>query len=109
MVTLVVNGITYTGAVTAGLTYSISVAGRDLAADPTIDASVAVTDVAGNTATGTTVHMHAVDLLPPGAPTVEIREDANNDGRLERRRNQRRRRRPRHSARQRRGRRYADC
>ncbi len=81
-VTLVVNGNTYTGTLTVGLTYSIDVAGSDLAADTTIDASVVVTDAAGNTATGTTVHTHAVDTVATGAPTVVITEDTNNDGRL---------------------------
>ena len=82
MVTLLINGNVYTGILTAGLTYSIDVAGSDLAADTTIDASVAVTDAAGNAATAATIHTHVVDTVATGAPTVIITEDANNDGRL---------------------------
>ena len=52
-VTLVVNGVTYTGAVAAGNTFSINVAGADLAADSdyTIQASISSTDAAGNVGT----------------------------------------------------------
>ena len=52
IVTLTINGNTYTGPVSGG-TFSIDVAGSDLAADPdtTIEASVTTTDAAGNTAT----------------------------------------------------------
>ncbi|MDD5052924.1 MAG: VCBS domain-containing protein, partial [Sulfuricurvum sp.] len=67
-VTLVVNGHTYTGTVGAGLTYSINVAGSDLLADTTIDASVAATDAAGNPATGSTTHAHTTDI----AATIDI-------------------------------------
>ena len=81
-VALVVNGNTYTGTLNAGLTYSIAVPGSDLAADATIDAQVFVSDPAGNTATGATIHTHAVDTAATGAPTVVIIEDVNNDGRL---------------------------
>ena len=54
-VTLLINGATYTGSVLAGFTFSINVAGSDLAADPdrTIDASVTTTDAAGNSASAT--------------------------------------------------------
>ena len=54
-VTLTVNGVTYTGTVVAGNTFSINVAGADLAADAdvTIDASITKTDAAGNVGTGT--------------------------------------------------------
>ena len=81
-VTLLINGKIYTGNVAANLTYSIDVSGSDLAADSTIDAKVAVSDVAGNTATGSTTHTHVVDTEVPGLPTVVITEDTNNDGRL---------------------------
>ena len=48
-VTLMVNGVTYTGTVAAGNTFSINVAGADLAADAdfTIDASVSVDGCGG--------------------------------------------------------------
>ena len=52
-VTLTVNGnSSYTGQVQAGLTFSIDVAGSDLAADTNVHASVNTTDAAGNTAHG---------------------------------------------------------
>ena len=52
-VTLTVNGnSSYTGLVQAGLTFSIDVAGSDLAADTNVHASVTATDAAGNTAHG---------------------------------------------------------
>ena len=52
-VTLTVNGnSSYTGLVQAGLTFSIDVAGSDLAADTNVHASVTTTDAAGNTAHG---------------------------------------------------------
>ncbi|MBS1175320.1 MAG: type 1 secretion target domain-containng protein [Burkholderiaceae bacterium] len=70
-VTLVVNGNTYTGTVATGLTYAISVAGTDLAADTTIDASVAITDTAGNTGTATTTHTHMLDTTVP-VPVITL-------------------------------------
>ena len=52
-VTLTVNGnSSYTGLVQAGLTFSIDVAGSDLAADTNVHASVNTTDAAGNAAHG---------------------------------------------------------
>ncbi len=75
-VTLTVNGNTYTGTVAAGLTFSINVAGADLAADPdtTIDASISTTDAAGNTGTGTDTESYSVDTTAP-VPTITL--DAN--------------------------------
>ncbi|HEX5329235.1 beta strand repeat-containing protein, partial [Sulfuricurvum sp.] len=52
------------GLVGTGLTYSINVAGSDLLADTTIDASVAATDASGNSVTGSTTHTHSVDSAP---------------------------------------------
>ena len=52
-VTLTVNGnSSYTGLVQAGFTFSIDVAGSDLAAATNVHASVTTTDGAGNTAHG---------------------------------------------------------
>ncbi|WP_024301442.1 Ig-like domain-containing protein [Pseudogulbenkiania sp. MAI-1] len=60
-VTLTVNGQAYATTVDADGRYSVAIAGRDLAADSTIDAQVVATDVAGNRVTATTVHSHGVD------------------------------------------------
>ncbi|MEK9283021.1 Ig-like domain-containing protein [Bradyrhizobium sp. ISRA442] len=73
-VTLTVNGNAYTGVV-SGTTFSIGVAGSDLAtdADHTVDASVATTDAAGNSTTATTTKVYAVDTV---APTASVALDA---------------------------------
>ncbi|MGV3654725.1 MAG: retention module-containing protein, partial [Noviherbaspirillum sp.] len=72
-VTLIVNGVTYTGLVSADNTFHIDVSGADLAADSdrTIDASVTVTDVAGNSTTATTTESYTVDIRVPTVTTVE--------------------------------------
>ncbi|MEO8144194.1 MAG: Ig-like domain-containing protein, partial [Betaproteobacteria bacterium] len=76
-VTLVVNGTSYTGTVSATRTFNISVAGTDLLADAdlTIQASVSSANVAGNTgvATGTWNYVTGtpttpVTVLVPPAP-----------------------------------------
>jgi hypothetical protein len=59
-VSLEVNGNTYTGAVTAGKVFNISVPGSDLATDTTINASVVGNDVAGNPFSATTISSHTV-------------------------------------------------
>jgi hypothetical protein len=67
-VTLTVNGnSSYTGQVQAGLTFSIDVAGSDLAADTNVHASVNTADAAGNTATATEDQAYAVDTVAPVA------------------------------------------
>ena len=67
-VTLTVNGnSSYTGMVQAGLTFSIDVAGSELAADTNVHASVNTTDAAGNTATATDDQAYAVDTADPSA------------------------------------------
>ena len=67
-VTLMVNGnASYTGQVQAGLTFSIDVAGSDLAADTNVHASVTATDAAGNTGTATGDHAYTVDTVAPAA------------------------------------------
>ena len=82
-VTLTVNGNSgYTGAVTAGLTFSINVSGADLIADAnlTIDASVSHTDTAGNTGTGVDTESYTVDITPPAAPTAPNLDAADDTG-----------------------------
>lgn len=63
IVTLVINGHSYTGAVASGA-FSIDVAGFDLLfdSDKTTDASIAITDAADNTAIVNASHAYAVDL-----------------------------------------------
>ena len=69
-VTLTVNGNVYTGTVAVGGTFSINVAGSDLAADgdSTIDAAISSTDLAGNTGTATDTESYTVDTVAPAAP-----------------------------------------
>ena len=71
-VTLMVNGnSSYTGQVQAGLTFSIDVAGSDLAAGTNVHASVNTTDAAGNAATATDDQAYTVDTANPSA-SVDI-------------------------------------
>ena len=71
IVTLTVNGTAYTGAV-SGTTFSINVAGSDLAADAdhTVDASVSTTDAAGNSTTATATKLYVVDTS--GAASIAV-------------------------------------
>ncbi|WP_238254283.1 Ig-like domain-containing protein, partial [Methylobacterium bullatum] len=64
-VTPSVNGTEYAGTVAANGTFSINVAGSDLAADAdrTIDVSVTTTDAAGNTSTATDSQSYTVDQV----------------------------------------------
>jgi hypothetical protein len=63
--------VAYTGTVAVGNTFSINVAGSDLAADAdfTIDASVTSADAAGNVGTASGSESYAVDVTV-AAPTV---------------------------------------
>ena len=72
IVTLTVNGTAYTGAV-SGATFSIDVAGSDLAADAdhTVDASVTTTDAAGNSTTATASHLYSVDTTISASIAVD--------------------------------------
>jgi len=83
-VTLTVNGIAHTGAVSGGI-FSIDVASSNLVADPdkTVDASVSTTDTAGNSTTATTTKAYGVDVIAPTAVTttlVSITDDTGNPG-----------------------------
>ena len=72
IVTLTVNGTAYTGAV-SGTTFSINVAGSDLAADAdhTVDASVSTTDAAGNSTTATATQLYSVDTTISASIAVD--------------------------------------
>ncbi|BFM40186.1 Ig-like domain-containing protein [Synechocystis sp. LKSZ1] len=81
-VILTINGQTFTGPVGNDGSFSINVPGSTLAADPdrTIEASITSTDGVGNSTTATDTETYSVDTTAPGAPTVTITEDTNNDG-----------------------------
>ncbi|MDP1690556.1 MAG: Ig-like domain-containing protein, partial [Burkholderiaceae bacterium] len=78
-VTLIVNGNAYTGAVQAGNTFAIAVAGADVLADADrrIDAAVATRDAAGNATTANATRAYAVNTAPLAvADTLSIGEDS---------------------------------
>ncbi|ENW95242.1 hypothetical protein F904_00534, partial [Acinetobacter dispersus] len=84
VVTLVINGVTYTAIVnTVAGTWSASVAGSDLLADAdkTIDATATFTDTAGNSSNITDTQVYSVDITPPdnGTTTITIDIIAGND------------------------------
>jgi hypothetical protein len=70
-VTLTVNGVASTGQVLPGNTFSIYVAGSDLAADTTITAGITSIDGAGNPGTASDIKSYTVDITPP-APTITL-------------------------------------
>ncbi|MFW1919019.1 Ig-like domain-containing protein, partial [Acinetobacter baumannii] len=73
VVTVVINGQTYTATVdsTAG-TWTVSVSGSDLTADAdkTIDAKVTFTDAAGNSSSVNDTQTYTVDTVAPNAPVL---------------------------------------
>ena len=74
-VTLTVDGANYTGTVKGAGVFWINVPGAKLAADATIDASVATTDAAGNVGGGSeSAHGDTVDVTAP-APTITSERD----------------------------------
>ncbi|NNF98693.1 MAG: Ig-like domain-containing protein, partial [Desulfobacteraceae bacterium] len=84
IVTLTINGGTYTGPVSGG-TFSINVPGSELAADPdtTINASVTTTDDVGNSATASDSEGYSVDDAPvANADTITVDEDSSVSGDL---------------------------
>ena len=72
IVTLTVNGASYTGTVSGG-TFSINVPGAQLLADAdfTIQASISSTDAAGNAGTSGDSETYTVDVT--AAPTIAPR------------------------------------
>src|SRR5690606_1269932 len=64
-VTLMVNGVEYTGAVSENGTWTLEVAGSDPPAPPDAHPIVTTTDAAGNTTTATASHGYAVDTDAP--------------------------------------------
>jgi uncharacterized repeat protein (TIGR01451 family)/LPXTG-motif cell wall-anchored protein len=79
-VTLVVNGVTYTGTVDANGDFVIPVATSDLIQDPdtTIDGSVTTKDPAGNAGTATATETYPADSDGDGIPDkVEVGDPTN--------------------------------
>src|SRR5690606_35548409 len=72
-VTLTVNGVDYTGTVAADGTWTIAVAGSDLAAADSLAVSITTTDAAGNSTTTSTTHTYGVDV---DAPELSIAVDS---------------------------------
>src|SRR5690606_5200281 len=64
-VTLTVNGVEYAGTVAADGTWTIAVAGSDLASTSELTASVMSTDAAGNSSTVTATHGYGVATEAP--------------------------------------------
>ncbi|WP_033425609.1 retention module-containing protein, partial [Arsukibacterium perlucidum] len=62
VVTMIINGTTYTTTVQADGSWSVEVAGSDLAADTEFDVVVTSSDAAGNTVESTGTSTHTVDL-----------------------------------------------
>ncbi|MGB9081168.1 MAG: Ig-like domain-containing protein, partial [Desulfuromonadaceae bacterium] len=86
LVTLTVNGSSYTGGAAADGSFSINVLGSDLVADPghIINASVTTTNAAGNpgTASDPDGQSYSVDTIAPTAPTIELASDTGTVGDL---------------------------
>ncbi|HCW4204637.1 TPA: hypothetical protein OXL87_003872, partial [Acinetobacter baumannii] len=73
MVTVVINGQTYTATVdSAAGTWTVSVPGSGLVADTdkTIDAKVTFTDAAGNSSSVNDTQTYTVDTTAPDAPVI---------------------------------------
>ncbi|WP_309953951.1 Ig-like domain-containing protein, partial [Acinetobacter calcoaceticus] len=73
VVTVVVNGQTYTATVdSAAGTWTVSVLGSGLVADTdkTIDATVTFTDAAGNSSTVNDTQIYTLDIDAPAAPVI---------------------------------------
>ena len=66
-----INGTSYSGTVGAGNSFSVAVAGSDLAADTSFDASVSGSDAAGNPFIATTTSTHTVDTAASASITVD--------------------------------------
>ncbi|MGE5652029.1 MAG: retention module-containing protein, partial [Bacillota bacterium] len=71
IVTLSVNGHSYSGTVHADNAYAINVSGADLAAAGNVSASVTATDAAGNTATASASHAYGVDLAAAASIAID--------------------------------------
>ncbi|WP_394180242.1 Ig-like domain-containing protein, partial [Marinomonas posidonica] len=71
-VTLVINDTEYTTTVGADGTWTVDVAGSDLAADTVFDAVVASSDTAGNTVDSKATSTHKVDMTSNASIDVDV-------------------------------------
>ncbi|MCH7396330.1 Ig-like domain-containing protein, partial [Acinetobacter dispersus] len=74
VVTLLINGVTYTATVDPATgNWTADVAGSDLLADgdKTIDATATFTDTAGNSSNITDTQVYTVDVTAPNAPDID--------------------------------------
>ncbi|MCK7460337.1 Ig-like domain-containing protein, partial [Idiomarina aminovorans] len=69
----------YNTVVNADGTWSVDVAGSDLAADTEFDVVVNSSDEAGNTVNSTAASTHTVDQMAPGAPGISLDNDTGLD------------------------------
>uniref|UniRef100_UPI001CA4A467 retention module-containing protein n=1 Tax=Marinomonas lutimaris TaxID=2846746 RepID=UPI001CA4A467 len=76
-VVLVINGVTYTTVVSAIGTWSVGVAGADLAADTAFDAVVTSSNSSGNTVQSTGSSTHTVDVSADATITIDPITDDN--------------------------------
>ena len=84
-VTMTINNQFYSTTVNEDGTWSVEVAGSDLAADTSFDVNVTSVDIAGNTVTSTSTSTHTVDTgIEVSASDVSdsIREDVARDGNI---------------------------
>ncbi len=73
VVSFTVNGTNYATLVQSDGSWSMDVAGSDLAADTNFDVSVSSTDAAGNSVTSSTTSTHTVNLdTSASAPTLDM-------------------------------------
>lgn len=70
-VSFTVNGINYSGFISAGNTFSIPVSGIDLQNDNSFDVTVDGTDDAGNPFAATTTSTHSIDLVAMASISVD--------------------------------------
>ncbi|WP_342029459.1 Ig-like domain-containing protein [Vibrio sp. S9_S30] len=78
-VTMTINGKAYETTVGATGTWTVNVAGSDLAADTEFTVSVASTDEAGNPVNSTATSTHTVDTIAVSAPSItNITDDSEN-------------------------------
>ncbi|WP_409419638.1 Ig-like domain-containing protein [Marinomonas sp. RS-M-Aa-14] len=78
VVSMTINGTLYTAVVLANKTWSVEVAGSDLAQDTSFQASVTGQDSAGNSYSATTTSTHTVDLAAT-AGTVTVNAITSDD------------------------------
>jgi len=77
---MTVNGTYYSDTVAGDGTWSVSIAGANLAADTEFTVSVSSSDAAGNTVASNVSSTHSVDTSAPTAPTVALQNDTGTAG-----------------------------